>query len=85
MSTIYDFNDSTTQICPKCDSGRGYFTFGYGRQLYDEPMGLTVTCRCGYSWYERAADYEEPAKEQEEEQTNSLGMPPPRGYAGDPA
>ncbi len=25
-------------------------------------MGLTVTCRCGYQWYERAADYEEPVQ-----------------------
>jgi len=72
MNTIYDFRSTLTQICPKCDSGRGFFTFEYGRQLFEEPMGLTITCRCGYYWYERAADYEEPMEKEDEMETKKI-------------
>lgn len=58
-NTIYDFNTTDVQICPKCESLRGNFSYLYERQLVEEPQGLTVTCRCGYYWYERAADYQE--------------------------
>ncbi len=83
MSTttqILDFY--SVDICPKCNGRRVCFSFKYDRQLVDEPMGLTITCRCGYHWYERSADYEESEKEQ---QNDPLGMSVPRGYAGDPA
>ena len=62
MNTIYDFRSTLTQICPKCAKNRRDAICKYERQLFEEPMGLTVTCRCGYYWYERAADYEEPVQ-----------------------
>ncbi|KKL26841.1 hypothetical protein LCGC14_2391170 [marine sediment metagenome] len=67
MEIIHDFNDTVVQVCPKCDSLRGYFSFQYERQLTNEPMGLTVTCRCGYYWFERAADYQEPETDKADE------------------
>ena len=57
---IYDFMDPDTVQCPKCHGNRVCFSYRYEYQLVSEPRGLTVTCRCGYYWYERAADYQEP-------------------------
>jgi DNA-directed RNA polymerase subunit M/transcription elongation factor TFIIS len=62
MNIIHDFRSQDTAVCPKCSGSRACFGYRYERQLTNEPQGLTVTCRCGYQWYERAADYEEPVE-----------------------
>ena len=63
MNTITQIRDFyEVCICPKCNGRRACFSFRYDRQHTDEPLGLTITCRCGHYWYERSADYEEPVK-----------------------
>ena len=61
VTKILDFYE--VSMCPKCCGKRACFSFRYGSQLVVESQGLTITCRCGYYWYERPADYEEPVEE----------------------